>query len=85
MTCMLRRGLVPEAAAPQTTPQTNGGQVTGFVSWRRIFHIFCTIHFTDELSNTNIFQKLKFSIMVLLYYANKAINFKFWKGLAVVT
>lgn len=23
---------VPEAAAPQTTPQTNGGQVTGFVS-----------------------------------------------------
>jgi hypothetical protein len=22
----------PEAAAPQTTPQTNGGQVTGFVS-----------------------------------------------------
>lgn len=23
---------VPEAAAPQTTPQINGGQVTGFVS-----------------------------------------------------
>jgi len=23
---------VPEAAAPQTTPKTNGGQVTGFVS-----------------------------------------------------
>lgn len=24
--------MLPEAAAPQTTPQTNGGQVTGFVS-----------------------------------------------------
>ena len=23
---------VPDAAAPQTTPHTNGGQVTGFVS-----------------------------------------------------
>lgn len=32
--------MIPEAAAPQTTPQTNGGQVTGFVSCRRIFHLF---------------------------------------------
>jgi len=24
--------MLPEAAAPQTTPHTNGGQVTGFVS-----------------------------------------------------
>ena len=37
---------VPDAAAPQTTPHTNGGQVTGFVSWSRIFHIFCNIQIT---------------------------------------
>jgi hypothetical protein len=39
---------VPEAAAPQTTPKTNGGQVTGFVSWRRIFHLFCSTKFTQS-------------------------------------
>lgn len=28
----VRKMTVPEAAAPQTTPHTKGGQVTGFVS-----------------------------------------------------
>ena len=31
----------PEAAAPQTTPQISGAQVTGFVSCKRIFHLSC--------------------------------------------
>ena len=29
----------PEAAAPQSTPQIRGIQVTGFISWSRIFQM----------------------------------------------
>ena len=32
---------IPEAAAPQSTPQIRGAHVTGLVSCNRIFHIFC--------------------------------------------
>jgi hypothetical protein len=36
-----RHQSIPEAAAPQRTPQTSGGHVTGLVSCRRIFQKSC--------------------------------------------
>lgn len=42
---------IPDAAAPQVTPQIRGIQVTGLVSWRRIFQIFSVVDAPVDFSS----------------------------------